>query len=39
MAARGVEIIDRVVVEQMGGVIKDDTWIIPDVGDSRNTEK
>jgi hypothetical protein len=32
MAARGVEIIDRVVVEHMGGMIKDDTWIIPDAG-------
>jgi hypothetical protein len=39
MAARGVEIVDRVVVEHMGGVIKDDTWIIPDVGGGLNPEK
>jgi hypothetical protein len=32
MAARGVEIIDRVVVELMGGSIKRDTWNIPDAG-------
>jgi hypothetical protein len=32
MAARGIEIIDRVVVELMGGRIKGDNWIIPDVG-------
>jgi hypothetical protein len=38
MAARGVEIVDRVVVEHMNGVIKDDTWIIPDVGGSLNPE-
>jgi hypothetical protein len=29
MSERGVGIIDRVVVEQMGGSIKDDTWQIP----------
>jgi len=29
MAARGLEIIDRVVVKHMGGVIRGDTWIIP----------
>jgi hypothetical protein len=34
MAARGIEIIDRVVVELMGGKIKGDTWIIPDAGGS-----
>jgi hypothetical protein len=30
MSARGVEIIDRVVVEHMDGTIKEDFWIIPD---------
>jgi hypothetical protein len=34
MAERGVEIIDRVVVEQMGGSIEGDTWIIPESGAS-----
>jgi hypothetical protein len=32
MAARGVEIVDRVVLEHMGGSIKRDTWNIPDAG-------
>ncbi len=32
MAARGLEIIDRVVVELIGGTIEEDTWIIPDAG-------
>jgi hypothetical protein len=35
MAARGVEIIDRVVLEHMGGTIRNDTWIIPDAGGFR----
>jgi len=29
LGERGVGIIDRVVVEQMSGSIKDDTWLIP----------
>ncbi len=32
MAARGIEIIDRVVVNHMGGSIKGDNWIILDAG-------
>jgi hypothetical protein len=32
LAARGVEIIDRVVAKHMGGSIEDDTWIIPGAG-------
>jgi len=32
MAARGLEIIDRVVVEHIGGRIKRDTWVIPNAG-------
>jgi len=39
MAARGVEIVDRVVVEHMGGVINDDAWIIPDAGGDLSLEK
>jgi hypothetical protein len=34
MAARGVEIVDRVVTKQMGGKIKGDSWIIPEAGPS-----
>lgn len=29
MAETGVEIVDRVVVEEMGGEVKDGSWIIP----------
>jgi hypothetical protein len=29
LGERGVSIVDRVVVEQMGGSIKGDTWLIP----------
>jgi hypothetical protein len=29
MAARGVEIVDRVVVKLIGGTIKGDNWVIP----------
>ncbi len=29
LANRGIGIIDRVVVEQMGGQLKGDEWIIP----------
>lgn len=32
MATRGIEIIDRVVVNHMGGSIKGDNWIILDAG-------
>jgi len=32
MAARGIEIIDRVVVKHMGGAIRGDSWIIPNAG-------
>ena len=34
LGERGVEIIDRVVLEQIGGSIKDDRWQIPLSGDS-----
>jgi hypothetical protein len=34
LAERGLGIVDRVVVEHMGGAIRGDTWIIPDVGGS-----
>ena len=34
MATRGVEIIDRVVVKQIGGIVEEDTWIIPDADGS-----
>jgi len=34
MAARGVEIIDRVVTKHMGGRVEEDTWIIPDADGS-----
>jgi hypothetical protein len=39
MAARGVEIIDRVVVELMGGAIEGDAWIIPDPAGGFSQEK
>ena len=29
MSQHGVEIVDRVVVKQMGGFVKDDNWYIP----------
>jgi hypothetical protein len=32
MASRGIEIIDRVVLEHMGGEIRNNAWIIPDAG-------
>jgi hypothetical protein len=32
MASRGIDIIDRVVVEHMGGRINGDTWVIPNAG-------
>jgi hypothetical protein len=32
MAERGVEIIDRVVANQIGGTLDGDTWKIPDAG-------
>jgi len=32
LAERGAGIIDRVVVEQMGGSIEGDMWVIPDIG-------
>jgi hypothetical protein len=34
LAARGVEIVDRVVINHMNGSIEDNTWIIPDAGAS-----
>jgi len=33
LGERGVGIIDRVVVEQMSGSIKNDTWLIPMMDD------
>lgn len=32
MSQRGVEIVDRVVVNQIGGSVKDDNWHIPKLG-------
>ena len=29
MAAAGVKIVDRVVVDEIGGEIVDDRWVIP----------
>ena len=39
MAARGVEIIDRVVVELMDGKIEGDNWIIPNPAGGFSQEK
>ena len=33
MAATGVEIVDRVVTEEMGGEVKGESWIIPTAAD------
>ena len=32
MATRALGVIDRIVIEEMGGAIKEDSWVIPDPG-------